>query len=216
MGIFNFFSKTINKDLSYEIVEDDKENLIVKLPLPAYAIAGIGICPTTCSLGEIREEVKNIGKKEGYESASKEYEKKLLKQSQDFLKQKKIFQHDKTRYENLIDGYEIRIDKILKNKNLSTSDVKVENHMISSSGTASALLLLCSSNKIEFNKPSSLIEEVRNIGRKEGYEKASIEYEKKLFKQAEVFLKQDKEFQSDIVKYKELIDDYKKYIEKLH
>lgn len=214
MGMFDFVSKVINKDLSYEIVEDDEGNLIVKPPLSVYKQAGIGICSTICSLGEIHEEVKNIGKKEGYESASKKYEKKLIKQSEDFLKQKKTYQRDKTRYENLIDGYEIRIDKILKNKNSLISDVKVENHMILSACNVSGLL--CSSNKIQLNKPSSLIEEVRNIGRKEGYKKASFEYEKKLLKQAEVFLKQEKEFQSDIVEYKELIDDYKKYIEKLY
>lgn len=32
------------------------------------------------------------GKKQGYEEASAEYEKKLLKQAEEFLKQKKIFQ----------------------------------------------------------------------------------------------------------------------------
>lgn len=55
------------------------------------------------------------GKKEGYAEASDEYEKKLLKQADDFLKQKKDYEKERDEYEALLDAYEQEIEK-LENK----------------------------------------------------------------------------------------------------
>ena len=50
------------------------------------------------------------GKKQGYAEASDEYEKKLLTQAEEFIKQKKDFQMERDAYEALLDEYEIEIE----------------------------------------------------------------------------------------------------------
>lgn len=50
------------------------------------------------------------GKVEGYEDASDEYENKLLKQADEFLKQEQIFENEVEAYEELLDEYETEIE----------------------------------------------------------------------------------------------------------
>ena len=52
-------------------------------------------------------------------------------------------------------------------------------------------------------------------GKKEGIEEASSIYEKKLLKQAEEFLEQQKDAQKELTAYRKLLDEYEKEIEKL-
>lgn len=52
-------------------------------------------------------------------------------------------------------------------------------------------------------------------GKKEGYNKASYEYEEKLLKQAELFLKEKDKFSKERESYEKLIDDYESYIESM-
>lgn len=68
-------------------------------------------------------EGKHIGKKEGYVEASYEYEKKLLKQAEEFLKQKEIAKSKRKQYDNLINEYENYIDE-LENKVQITEEEK--------------------------------------------------------------------------------------------
>ena len=63
----------------------------------------------------IYDSGKHDGKKEGYQQASDEYEKKLLKQADEFIEQKKIYESERDAYENLLDEYEKAIEE-LENK----------------------------------------------------------------------------------------------------
>ncbi|NGU53884.1 hypothetical protein G6Z29_11560 [Clostridium perfringens] len=73
---------------------------------------------------------KQDGKKEGYEKASNEYEKKLIKQADEFLKQEKVFEIDRARYEQLIDDYEIYIEEMMKKSNMSNEEKDYMNQIM--------------------------------------------------------------------------------------
>ncbi len=73
---------------------------------------------------------KYDGKKEGYEKASNEYEKKLIKQANEFLKQEKVFEIDRARYEQLIDDYEIYIEEMMKKSNMSNEEKDYMNQIM--------------------------------------------------------------------------------------
>lgn len=73
---------------------------------------------------------KYDGKKDGYIQASYEYEKKLIKQAEEFLKQTKIFESDKARYEQLIDEYEIYIEDMMKKSNMSNEEKDYMNQIM--------------------------------------------------------------------------------------
>ncbi|MGV1065398.1 hypothetical protein [Clostridium perfringens] len=73
---------------------------------------------------------KYDGKKEGYEKASNEYEKKLIKQADEFLKQEKVFEIDRARYEQLIDEYEIYIDNMMNKSNMSNEEKDYMNQIM--------------------------------------------------------------------------------------
>lgn len=73
---------------------------------------------------------KYDGKKEGYEKASNEYEKKLIKQADEFLKQEKVFEIDRARYEQLIDDYEIYIEEMMKKSNMSNEEKDYMNQIM--------------------------------------------------------------------------------------
>ena len=55
---------------------------------------------------------QNDGKKEGYTEASNEYEKKLLKQANEFINQQNIYEEQKEEYESLLDEYEKIIEEL--------------------------------------------------------------------------------------------------------
>ncbi|WP_058953074.1 hypothetical protein [Clostridium tyrobutyricum] len=73
---------------------------------------------------------KYDGKKDGYAQASHEYEKKLLKQADEFLKQANVFKSDKVRYEKLIDDYERYIDKMMQKGNMSNEEKDYMNQIM--------------------------------------------------------------------------------------
>ncbi|HHD2751338.1 TPA: hypothetical protein ACOTG0_000077 [Clostridium perfringens] len=73
---------------------------------------------------------KYDGKKDGYEKASNEYEKKLIKQADEFLKQEKAFEIDRARYEELIDDYEIYIEEMMKKSNMSNEEKDYMNQIM--------------------------------------------------------------------------------------
>lgn len=52
---------------------------------------------------------KYDGKVDGYNEASQEYEEKLLKQADEFLNQKKVFEAERGAYETLLNEYEKEI-----------------------------------------------------------------------------------------------------------
>ena len=58
------------------------------------------------------QEGKHDGKKEGYVTASEEYEKKLLAQADEFLKQKELFSQQRDEYEKLLSEYEAEIERL--------------------------------------------------------------------------------------------------------
>lgn len=79
---------------------------------------------------KVFEKGRTLGKKEGYVQASFEYEKKLIKQAEEFLKQTKIFESDKARYEQLIDEYEIYIEDMMKKSNMSNEEKDYMNQIM--------------------------------------------------------------------------------------
>ena len=60
----------------------------------------------------IYDSGKHDGKKEGYVEASYEYEKKLIMQADEFLKQTRVFEKERNEYETLLDEYEREIDEL--------------------------------------------------------------------------------------------------------
>lgn len=58
------------------------------------------------------QEGKHDGKKDGYVVASAEYEKKLLAQADEFLKQKELFKQQQGEYEKLLTKYETEIERL--------------------------------------------------------------------------------------------------------
>lgn len=73
---------------------------------------------------------KHEGEKDGYVQASYEYEKKLLKQGEEFLKQTKLFEGDKARYEKLIDDYEKYISEMKQKSNVSNQEIDYMNQIM--------------------------------------------------------------------------------------
>lgn len=65
---------------------------------------------------------KYDGKIEGYEEASDEYEKKLLKQADEFLEQTHIFESESNAYEGLLDEYEKEICKLSEKINRTEAE----------------------------------------------------------------------------------------------
>jgi hypothetical protein len=57
---------------------------------------------------------KRSGYKEGYESASNEYQQKLLQQADEFLSQKEILKRDVKKYQKLLDEYDNEIERLTK------------------------------------------------------------------------------------------------------
>jgi hypothetical protein len=70
----------------------------------------------------IYDSGKNDGKKEGYVEASYEYEKKLIMQADEFLKQTCIFEKERNEYEALLDEYEREIDELESKVNRTQAD----------------------------------------------------------------------------------------------
>ncbi|KXA08581.1 hypothetical protein [Clostridium perfringens] len=79
---------------------------------------------------KVFENGRALGKKEGYVQASFEYEKKLINQAEEFLKQKNVFESDKDRYEQLIDEYEIYIEEMMKKSNMSNEEKDYMNQIM--------------------------------------------------------------------------------------
>lgn len=98
------------------------DDLIKKSPV----IDVNGLLLSACigkSLKNLYDEGKDEGRRDGYVEASYEYEKKLLKQAEEFLKQKEIAKSKRKQYDNLINEYENYIDE-LENKVQITEEEK--------------------------------------------------------------------------------------------
>lgn len=65
----------------------------------------------------IYDSGKYDGKIEGYEEASDVYEHKLLEQADLFLNQKKVFESERDKYEELLNAYEEEIEKLVNKAN---------------------------------------------------------------------------------------------------
>lgn len=70
---------------------------------------------------DIYKEGEKEAKKQGYEEASYEYEKKLHAQAEEFINQKKKFEEQREEYDKLLDEYEKFID-LLVEKNQRTEE----------------------------------------------------------------------------------------------
>ena len=73
---------------------------------------------------------KYEGKKDGYIQASYEYEKKLLKQAEEFLNQKKDFSKQRDEYEQLINEYELYIEDMSAKELLTSEEEKYLNKIM--------------------------------------------------------------------------------------
>ena len=65
---------------------------------------------------------KNDGAKEGYATASAEYEEKLLQQANEFLSQKRDFERERNHYETMWEEYEKEINSLTEKCNTSLQD----------------------------------------------------------------------------------------------
>ncbi|MCL2856576.1 MAG: hypothetical protein FWE19_02470 [Oscillospiraceae bacterium] len=88
------------------------------------ATAGAGATVATA----LYKKGKHRGKKEGYIQASKEYESKLRKQTEEFLSQCEVFESQRGEYEQLINDYE-RIIGVLK-KEVDSNDNHAANVLL--------------------------------------------------------------------------------------
>ena len=70
------------------------------------------------------------GKKDGYEEASCEYEKKLLAQADSFLRQSTIFEGQKAEYEALLMEYEVYIDRLESRTDLTVDEKNYMSELI--------------------------------------------------------------------------------------
>ena len=77
---------------------------------PGIAVSGL---PLSAGIGKslknLYDEGKDEGRRDGYVEASYEYEKKLLKQAEEFLKQKEIAKSKRKQYDNYIDELENKV-----------------------------------------------------------------------------------------------------------
>lgn len=73
---------------------------------------------------------KYDGKKDGYIQASYEYEKKLLKQAEEFFNQKKDFNKQRDEYEQLINEYELYIEEMSTKESLTSEEEKYLNKIM--------------------------------------------------------------------------------------
>jgi RNA polymerase-interacting CarD/CdnL/TRCF family regulator len=81
------------------------------MPVP-FIIAGlVAAVAATGAITKTSEEARVQGKNEGYEQASCEYEKKLLKQAVEFLNQEEIYIKNSKEKDDLIKAYEEYIDE---------------------------------------------------------------------------------------------------------
>lgn len=76
----------------------------------------------THTLKPFRDEDIAEGKKQGYELASKEYERKLLEQGKKFLEQKTVLQGQWDEYEKLLDEYEAEITNLTEKNELTEKE----------------------------------------------------------------------------------------------
>lgn len=81
--------------------------------------------------GPIYKMGKSDGKVEGYTEASDVYEKKLLDQADAFLKQEKLFESERDKYEELLDEYETEIEMLEKKVNKTETENKYLRELLS-------------------------------------------------------------------------------------
>lgn len=77
------------------------------------------ICEDNPLTAQIYNMGRCDGKHDGYTEASQQYETKLLKQADEFLKQTKIFEDQRDAYNQLLNEYDVEIEN-LRNKVYST------------------------------------------------------------------------------------------------
>lgn len=110
MGLGRFIIKTLNPTYTiFSVTKKIVENGLVdgvKEEMKEF------ICEDHPVTSYVYKEGIYDGKKEGYANASDEYEKKLLKQADEFLKQSRIFESQKDGYEQLLDELENEIDEL--------------------------------------------------------------------------------------------------------
>lgn len=62
------------------------------------------------------------GKKCGYEEASAEYEKKMLQQADEFISQRRIYETERDKYEQLLNEYNAEIDRLEQTVNRTEAE----------------------------------------------------------------------------------------------
>ncbi|WP_026665677.1 hypothetical protein [Butyrivibrio sp. FC2001] len=96
------------------------------IPLLPIAI-GIGVAITAAALTAYISNLRTISISQGYEKASKEFNKKFQKQYDDFMSHKKTWKKNKQEYEDLVNAYKKYAEELKK-----------ENEDLKRNGTASA------------------------------------------------------------------------------
>ncbi len=83
-------------------------------------------CEDNFITSKIYKEGCYDGKQQGYSSASDQYELKLLKQADEFMREEEIYKKERNEYEALLDSFDEKIDSLL-NKDYLTN---VENQYL--------------------------------------------------------------------------------------
>lgn len=78
----------------------------------------------------IYDSGKHDGKKEGYVEASYEYEKKMIAQADEFLKQTRDFERERNEYEALLEEYEREIDELESKVNKTQVESQILQQLI--------------------------------------------------------------------------------------
>lgn len=99
---------------------DSNKKVVDNLPLTG--TGGAGNILLDLGMTSATKDFVDKGRKQGYEQASNEYEKKLINQADEFLMQKKIMEAERDEYENLLKEYEDEIHKLISKQKLTEDE----------------------------------------------------------------------------------------------
>ena len=121
MGIFRFLKRSvIPGQIAVDIVESviEEKNLVKGMK----KIAKETFTEDMPVFADLYNMARYEGKKQGYVEASKEYEEKLLLQAEHFINQKELLVNEVSNYEELLDEYEIEIERLEGKLNKTESE----------------------------------------------------------------------------------------------
>lgn len=99
---------------------DTNKQIVNNLPLAG--TGGGGNILIDLVMTKATKDFVDEGRKQGYEQASNEYERKLISQADEFIKQTKVMKAERDAYENLLNEYEDEIQKLTSKQKLTEDE----------------------------------------------------------------------------------------------